>query len=61
MKKKKIKKIKNKNKKPEKSVSKRFIKQSNFKSAEEKVAQYIHDNRFKSADVILPSEPVACS
>ena len=37
MKKKKIKKIKNKNKKPEKSVSKRFIKQSNFKSAEEKV------------------------
>ena len=37
MRKKKIKKIKNKNKKPEKSVSKRFIKQSNFKSAEEKV------------------------
>ena len=37
MRKKKIKKIKNKNTKPEKLVSKRFIKQSNFKSAEEKV------------------------
>ena len=39
MRKKKIKKIKNKNKnkKPEKLVSKRFIKQSNFKSTEEKV------------------------
>ena len=39
MRKKKIKKIKNKNKnkKPEKLVSKRFVKQSNFKSTEEKV------------------------
>ena len=37
MRKKKIKKIKNKNKKPEKLVNKRFIKQSNFKSTEEKV------------------------
>jgi len=37
MRKKKIKKIKNKNKKPEKLASKRFIKQSNFKSTEEKV------------------------
>ena len=37
MRKKRIKKIKNKNKKPEKLVSKRFVKQSNFKSTEEKV------------------------
>ena len=37
MRKKKIKKIKNKKKKPEKLVNKRFIKHSNFKSTEEKV------------------------
>ena len=37
MRKKKVKKIKNIKKKPEKLVNKRFIKQSNFKSTEEKV------------------------